>query len=119
VSWRDLPDLHYYAGRAIYRVDVHLSEELARDEVGLILDLGSLFESAKVTVNGTETGILYAPPYRVDITGLVKSGANTIEVEVANQLKNHLERSDAYRRPSGLLGPVAIVPESRIRIERP
>jgi hypothetical protein len=119
VSWRNLPDLHYYAGRAIYRVDVHLSEELVRNEVGLILDLGSLFESAKVAVNGAEIGILYAPPYRVDITGLVKSGTNTIEVEVANQLKNHLERSDAYRRPSGLLGPVAIVPESRIRIERP
>jgi hypothetical protein len=119
MSWRDLPSLKYYAGRATYRADFHLPKELVRDGVGLILDLGSVFESAEVAVNGADTGIVYTPPYRVDITALVKSGKNVIEVEVANQLKNRLERSDAYLRPSGLLGPVTIIPESRIRIGKP
>ena len=33
-----------------------------------------------------------------------------------NQLKNHLERGDNYRRPSGLLGPVLLVPDRRITL---
>lgn len=117
VSWRLLPQLRNYAGRATYSASVMLPEELIQEGVGLILDLGALFESAEVSVNGRRVGIVYAPYYRCEVTEFMRAGENQIEIEVANQLKNHLEQGDDYRRPSGLLGPVTIVPERRIWID--
>jgi hypothetical protein len=116
VSWRQLPELKHYAGRATYRTEVDIPPHWVADDWGLWLDLGEVFELARVSVNGREAGVAYTPPYRVDLTGMVKPGRNILEIEVPNQLKNHLEKGDNYRRPSGLLGPVRLVPERRITL---
>ena len=91
-----------------------VSRELAG--YGLELDLGSVYELGQVRVNGSDAGVTYTPPFRVDVTGLMRAGRNTIEIEVPNQLKNHLERTGADARPSGLLGPVMLVPSKRVRL---
>jgi sialidase-1 len=116
VSWRELPELKHYAGAATYTTAFDLKPELIGDDRGLVLHLGAVFELARVSVNGREAGTAYAPPFRVDVTALVKAGRNTLAIEVPNQLKNHLERGDNYRRPSGLLGPVLLVPDRRITL---
>jgi hypothetical protein len=41
-------------------------------------------EIAVVEVNGVECGVLYAPPYRVDVTSALRAGRNTLRVRVAN-----------------------------------
>jgi hypothetical protein len=46
-------------------------------------------------------------PYQVEITTLLKSGENTLELRVANTLVNLLE---AVERPSGLAGAPKLVP---------
>ena len=79
------------------------------------LDLGKVSASAEIRVNGERAGIKLAPPYRVDISKLVKSGANRIEVLVYSALMNHYQTIPTrYRKqaPSGLLGPVELVIEA-------
>jgi hypothetical protein len=48
---------------------------LLRPPVGEIVGVG---------VNGTELGVLYAPPYEVDIASALVAGANTLRLVVAN-----------------------------------
>ena len=62
-------------------------------------------------VLGHVAGIRVAPPWRVDISGHVRSGDNRIEVLVYNTLANHyLTIPTRYRGEltSGLLGPVSL-----------
>ena len=52
-----------------------------------------------------------APPFRFDVSRLVKPGANRVEVLVYSALSNHYQTIPTrYRRPSpsGLLGPVRL-----------
>jgi hypothetical protein len=41
-------------------------------------------------VNGRPLGIVWKPPYRVDVTDALKDGANAIEIEVTNLWPNRL-----------------------------
>ena len=45
-------------------------------------------EAALVTVNGKPAGALWHPPYRLDITELLKKGDNHIEIRVYNTALN-------------------------------
>jgi hypothetical protein len=45
-------------------------------------------EAALVTINGTPAGALWHPPYRLDVTKLVKPGQNHIEIHVYNTALN-------------------------------
>ena len=83
---------------------------------------------ARVKVNGQDCGIAWHPPFRVEITGAVRTGVNALEVQVANQWPNRMigdAALPAEKRftwsswepfkpntpllPSGLLGPVSIL----------
>ena len=45
---------------------------------------------AEVAINGKPLGILWKPPYRVEITDAVKAGDNSLEVRVVNLWVNRL-----------------------------
>ena len=45
---------------------------------------------AEVSVNGKALGILWKAPFRVDVTGALKPGANTLEIRVTNLWVNRL-----------------------------
>ena len=93
---------------------------------------------AEVTVNGQSLGVLWKPPYRIDITEAVKPGANKVRVEVTNVWKNRLikdallpidqrvtwcfypfyhKEPDAPLMESGLLGPVKVMNSRAIALE--
>lgn len=93
----------------------------------LWLDLGAVKASARVMLNGQDLGVLWCPPWRVDITRTVRPGDNTLEIEVVNLWANRLTgdktlpeglRRTRTRIPrdwmadnqpaSGLLGPVTL-----------
>jgi hypothetical protein len=78
----------FYPGSMTYRLEFELDRvDPFRYELDLSAAKGSMFN---VTVNGTEVGVLAFPPYRGDITGVLKPGANSLEVEVIGALRNTL-----------------------------
>ena len=59
-----------------------------------ILDLGDVRETAHVLVNGKDAGMLFAVPFRIDITPYLHEGTNTLEVEVTNLPANRIAKMD-------------------------
>lgn len=75
------------------------------------LELGEVYETAEVWVNGKPAGVRICPPYRLEIDGLIKKGKNKLVVEVTNTLvKDQRDYLSAFvqQEPSGLIGPVRI-----------
>jgi len=113
VSWRDIPELKFFAGTVTYAAEFTIPEGAIRPDLDWILDLGEVYELAAVRINGRDAGTAWVPPFKLRVARILTPGVNRLEVDVPNLLKNHLERSDEYRRPSGLLGPVRLLPERR------
>ncbi len=159
IDWTKRPEeaVKYFSGTAVYEKTFNLSETLAPNPGSrLSLDLGRVEVIAEVEVNGKNLGVLWKPPFVVDITDAVKPGAqNTLRVRVTNLWPNRLigdehlpvdceylptgglkawpewltkntSRTSGRRTfatwrywkpedpllPSGLLGPVRLVPEA-------
>ena len=121
----------YFSGTATYNKTVSAPQSWFRPEVKIMLDLGIVKDIAQVSVNGKALGTLWKQPYRVDVTGILKSGENKLEIKVTNEWTNRLigDRSAppdkkvltaghpmmlGFGRPqllveSGLIGPVKLV----------
>ena len=98
-------------------------------------------EAALVTVNGQAAGALWHPPYRLDVSKLLKAGQNRIELRVYNTALNHwaslpphdfkpliakygdrfqMQNLDQVKPlPSGLLGTVHLITEEVMRPPSP
>lgn len=118
--------MRYFSGTATYRQTLRVPTKAGKH---LVLDLGNVREVAEVIVNGKSAGVLWKPPYRADLSGLAKPGANTLEIRVTNLWVNRLigaaqpaakpitftalktYRADAPLRASGLMGPVTLEEE--------
>jgi hypothetical protein len=90
-SWTesDNEGIRFFSGIATYRKTIDVPEWLAkRDRV--FLELGELAEIAEVTLNGKRLGLAWLPPYRIEISGAVRAGANQLEIRVANLWANRL-----------------------------
>lgn len=127
-SWTENGDsgVKYYSGTAAYSKTVDVPAAWVESGKRLTLNLGDVRELADVMVNGRSLGIAWHSPYKVDLTGAIKPGANTLEIKVTNLWVNRLigdrqpgakkftftvmpaYKADAPLRPSGLLGPVTI-----------
>ena len=76
------------------------------------LNLGEVYETAAVRVNGTLAGVRIAPPYQFELTGLLRDGTNELEIEVVNTLVNRQRDFMSMTmpmEPSGLIGPVELI----------
>lgn len=83
-------NVRHFSGKAVYRKDFSLSRSDLKKARKVLLDLGRVENLAKVSVNGSESLLLWKAPYRLDITRLVKRGVNRLEVEVTNLYPNRL-----------------------------
>ena len=120
-----------FSGTALYRLEFD-----AKGLTHVLLDLGEIAHTAKVRLNGKPAGTCWAPPHRLPLLGLLEKGNNVLEVEVTNLAANRI--ADLDRRkvnwkafheinfvnidykpfdasnwpalPSGLLGPVKLIP---------
>ena len=131
ISWSDSadPGVKYFSGTANYATAFDFP--LTKPEMGAArfrLDLGSVQVMARVKLNGQDCGLVWKPPYQVEVTRALKPGENQLEVSVANLWPNRMIgdaalpetnrftwsswqpfTKDTPLLPSGLLGPVRIV----------
>jgi len=80
----------YFSGTASYNKVFRIEASLISDEKRVFLDLGRIAVISEIILNGKVLGILWKPPYRVDITDVVKEGVNELLVKVTNQWPNRL-----------------------------
>jgi hypothetical protein len=133
-SWtqRPEPGIKFYSGTAVYEKTFALpAAKLKTQNAKLFLDLGRVRELAEVKVNGKSCGIVWCPPWRVDVTDAVTPGENKLQVEVVNFWPNRiigdaaLPADQRFTRTnirkltagtplveSGLFGPVRLLNES-------
>jgi len=128
-SWTENADagVKYFSGTATYTKTVQAPAAWFKSGAQLWLDLGSVANIAEVAVNGKPVAAVWRQPFRVNLTGTLKTGSNTLEVKVTNVWVNRLigdqqpgatkiaytaqqpYRADSPLLPSGLLGPVKVV----------
>jgi hypothetical protein len=133
-SWTDSSHegVKYFSGAATYTKIIHAQSGWFALGAHLWLDLGSVKDLAEVNVNGKSLGIVWTVPYRVDVTGALHRGENTVVIKVTNLWVNRLigdQQPDAAKKytfttfqpykanspllPSGLMGPVRILSVSQ------
>jgi len=130
-SWptRPEPGIKFYSGTAVYEKTFDLPHSALRTpHSALVLDLGTVRELAEVKVNGKSCGIVWCPPWRVDVTDAVTPVENKLQVEVVNFWPNRIigdaSLPPAQRltqtnirkltaktplEPAGLFGPVRLL----------
>jgi hypothetical protein len=96
ISWTDSEQdgVKYFSGIATYHKKMNIPRVYMNDELILYVDLGKVREVVEIYLNGESLGILWKPPYRIDITQAVKPGENTLTLEVANTWSNRLTGDD-------------------------
>jgi hypothetical protein len=104
----------FFSGRAIYRKRFELPESFLSQRVFVEPEMQD--DVLEVLVNSQSAGIRLWEPYQIEVTDLLKSGENTLELRVANTLINLLE---AVERPSGLGGAPKLVPYTNFEFEMP
>lgn len=133
-SWTDLPQGKNFSGWGKYETTVEVSR-LGIDTEWMV-DLGTVHETAEVFLNGAALGAAWKGLRRVSCGSALKEGSNQLEVRVGNlwiQKVESLPKPDlkpvaetfgirwgTYGEsappplpPSGLLGPVRLVPLKR------
>ncbi|GAA2883923.1 glycosyl hydrolase [Streptosporangium fragile] len=113
--WPQIPELADVSGIGRYTAVVELGDGWTGG-YGAYLELGEVFDTCRVTVNGRKLPPVDLINPVVDLGSHLRRGGNTIEVEVATTLNNRLRVSDpgvygtAARQNYGLVGPVRLVP---------
>jgi hypothetical protein len=123
-----------FGGTARYEIEFELPPGAKAND--WLLDLGDVRESARVSVNGRDAGVVWSLPTQTKIGAFLKPGKNVLVLEVTNLAANRIRDLDQRKvdwkimheinfvninyqpfdasgwalQPSGLLGPVRLVP---------
>lgn len=125
LSESENPLIRYFSGTADYTTRFKWAGTNAGKQ---ILDLGEVYDMARVFVNGRDCGLVWKAPYRMDISRMLQPGQNEIRVEVTNVWTNRIigdlrpdggkrvtwtsmqfYTAESPLRPSGLVGPVKLI----------
>ena len=92
ISWTEHPDpgVKYFSGTATYKKAFLFRGLLPAKDRAYWLDLGDLKNIAEVKLNGKDLGILWKPPFRVDVTDALRDGSNELDIRVTNLWPNRL-----------------------------
>jgi hypothetical protein len=90
LDWSRHPDpkIRFYSGAAVYTKTFDFA--LPAHDIRTWLDLGRVAVIGNVRVNGKDLGIVWNPPHRVDVSGVLLDGQNTLEIRVINCWSNRL-----------------------------
>ncbi|MGB7546296.1 MAG: glycosyl hydrolase [Terracidiphilus sp.] len=152
-SWSGDSTTQFYSGLATYQKSFDLRLRDAPQGARFLLDFGPatpeplpsppgehnmrayllppIREAAEVYVNGRLAGVVWRPPYRLDVTSSVREGGNDLRIVVGNTAINAMagqqqpdyrllwdrygmrfvpqDMQDLHPLPSGILGPVTLV----------
>jgi hypothetical protein len=82
--------VRHFSGTATYSRSFDVPAALLREGRRVHLDLGRVEILSGVKVNGRDLGVVWKEPYRVDITDVVRAGANRVELAVTNLWANRM-----------------------------
>ena len=122
--------IRYFSGHARYTLTCKLKKrELPKKRAWL--SFPNVKDIAHVWINGKDCGIVWTAPYELEITGELKKGKNTIEIEVVNTWHNALRGADQgkapyegiwtnakYRTKGDDLLPAGLITQPELRIEK-
>ena len=158
-SWSEDLRTRFYSGLATYQKTFDLQLEGGRPGTRFFIDFGPgtrvslpspagehnmraylegpIREAAQVYVNGKLAGVVWHPPYRLDVTQFVHQGKNALSIVAGNTAINALagqpqpdyrllwdrygmlfvpqDMHDLHPLPSGILGPVTLIESSAAR----
>jgi alpha-L-rhamnosidase len=91
-SWTEStdPSVKYFSGTATYSKQIAAPRAWFQSGRRVYIDLGTVRDIAEVEVNGKPAGMVWAPPYRVDVTSELKPGANQLTIKVTNEWTNRI-----------------------------
>lgn len=139
-SWTDQPGpAQVFAGTAAYETSFTLPGDVHADE--WLLELGDVRETARVFLNDVEVDRLWSLPFRTAVASSLKPGKNSLRIEVTNLAANRIRDLDMRKvpwkafheinfvdiryhpldaskwplQPSGLLGPVQLMPMKTLK----
>ena len=99
------PGIRFYSGTAVYKTHFGLEENRFPE----MLDLGTVYETAEVFLNGQRLGVAWMRPAQLATAKACKPGRNELEIRVANLWPNRLIR-DAGLPPEQRLTRTNITP---------
>lgn len=123
-DWKNNEQFKFSSGEGLYRSTFQLNEVVP--QAAYFIDLGKVFFTAEVVINGRSAGKRIYSPYSLNVTNLLRPGENTIEVRVTpgqlNGFIGEAERGNKlysiFRRntglmSSGMVGPVILYQKDR------
>ena len=129
-NWPLIPELRYFSGKGHYTLDFQVDERFLKPGLVVDMDLGEVHDVAEVWINGRKASTLLSLPYRLDATPFLEPGKNHLEIIVANTLRNRLVgdglagdpnfiifRHRSFYLPSGMMGPVRLIPNRAVDLE--
>lgn len=81
----------------------------------VFIDFGTVKSWARLAINDKDLGFKLFPPFKWEITKMLKPGKNGISLKVGHQLSNYFALEDENRghvspvKPYGLIGPVSLL----------
>lgn len=104
---QNIPGWEEKSGTVRYQSEIVLEEAYR----SVSMDLGEVFETAEVFVNGVSVGCRICKPYRFDLSDFMKKGVNQLTIEVTNTLGTAIREPLGHYlviEPFGVQGPVKI-----------
>jgi len=122
-AWPGIPALADASGIGVYTTDVTLPASWSRLN-GAVLNLGEIFDSFTVLVNGQQVPFSDQLSGEVDLSNFLRPGRNAISIRVATTLNNRLRTLDGVlkdrpKQQYGLIGPVTLQPYSLVLLSTP
>jgi hypothetical protein len=127
-SWSESQEegIRHFSGTATYSNALEVPSQFP-EHAHVHIELGEVRETARISLNGKEVGVLWKTPFSLDITSAILPGTNTLSVQVTNLWPNRLIGDQSLPEnkrfthtnitkftsastllPSGLLGPVRL-----------
>ena len=86
--------VRHFAGRATYTT--RFENESIPPGTRVFLDLGGVEALARVSLNGSDLGVRWHPPFRFEATGAIRGGMNELRVMVSTTWHNRLAGDEKH-----------------------